>query len=149
VVLVTMWRKIDKCYQFLKRTLLRAILAHGFVLDVGCGGGSFPLIREVVGVDVDRDSLLRCHYNYKVKADAQHLPFKDKSFDVALEMGCLPYIKEWVKALNEMKRVGRRVYLIEPLRRKERKHWFSFSELAKIGFPVFLISRTIIIKVKR
>lgn len=90
-----MWHKIDKCYQFLKRTSLRAIFVHGFVLDAGCGEGSFPLVREVVRVDMNRDSLLRCHYSFKVRADAQHLPFKDKSFDVVLEMGCLPYVKDW------------------------------------------------------
>lgn len=63
-------------------------------------------------------------------------------------MGCLPYIKDWAKALNEMKRVGRRVYLIEPLRRKGRRHWFSFSDLIKMGFPALFILRTVVIKVK-
>ncbi|MBS7606183.1 class I SAM-dependent methyltransferase [Candidatus Bathyarchaeota archaeon] len=139
---------IDKCYQFLKRALLQAILVHGSVLDVGCGKGSFPLSRDIVGVDVDKNLLLYCLYEFKVRADARYLPFKDKSFDVVLEMGCLPYIKDWAKALNEMKRVGRRVYLIEPLRRKGRRHWFSFSDLIKMGFPVFFILRTFVIKVK-
>ena len=134
-------------YQAIKRFLLEKILCHGLVLDVGCGSGSFQRRRHIIGLDVDKENLKRCPYPFKVLGDVQHLPFRNKSVDVTLEMGCLPYVKDWRKALSEMKRVGEKVFLIEPIRRRFRSHWFSLLDLIKLGRPVFFISRTVVIKV--
>jgi len=108
---------MNKFYHLLKRFFLQKILCHGLVLDVGCGEGTFQT-KKIIGLDLDKNRLARCPYTFKVQGDAQYLPFKSKSFDVALEMGCLLYVKDWRKALEEMKRVGMRVYLIEPIREK-------------------------------
>jgi len=132
----------------LKRTTLSKILCYGLVLDIGCGEGSFPKKERIVGLDIDKQRLKRCSYAFKVLGDACCLPFKDKSFDVALEMGCLPYTKNWRRALDEMLRVGRKACLIEPIRRQNRLHWFELSKLLSLGMPVFFISRTFVIKVK-
>jgi ubiquinone/menaquinone biosynthesis C-methylase UbiE len=139
---------IDRLYQILKRTILSVILCHGLVLDVGCGEGSFPKKEKIVGLDVNKQQIKRCSYDFKVLGDACALPFKDKVFDVALEMGCLPYTKNRKYALGEMLRVGRRVYLIEPIRRHRREHWFSLPELSSLGIPLLFIFRTVVIIVK-
>jgi len=138
----------NRFYQILKRATLGEILCHGLVLDVGCGEGSFPTKEKIVGLDVGKQLLKRCPYEFKVLGDACSLPFKDKSFIVTLEMGCLPYTKDWRRALREMLRVGRRVYLIEPIRRQGRPHWFSLSKLLSLGTPLLFISRTFVIVVK-
>jgi len=142
-----MFKTFDRFYQILKRTILGEVLCHGLVLDVGCGEGSYPKKKRIVGLDVDKQCLKRCYYEYKVLGDASSLPFKDKSFDTTLEMGCLPYVRDWRIALREMLRVGRRVYLIEPIRRQGRPHWFSLLKLLGLGTPMFFILRTFVIMV--
>jgi len=129
--------------------MLHAILCHGLVLDIGCGEGSFPKKEKIVGLDIDKQRIKRCFYDFKVLGDASSLPFKDKAFDVALEMNCLPYTGNRKHALKEMLRVGRRVYLIEPIRRHMRAHWFSLSDLLSLGIPLLFVFRTIVIIVKR
>jgi len=135
----------DWFYQILKRTLLCIVVCHGSVLDVGCGEGSFPNRERIAGLDVDRKRLKNCRYEYRVLGDVCSLPFKSKSFDVAVEMNCLPYSGDWRKGLKEMQRVGKRVYLIEPLRRRKRLHWFSLPELLSLGVPMFFILRTLVV----
>jgi len=141
------FKTLDRFYQILKRTILGEVLCHGLVLDVGCGEGSFPR-KKIVGLDVDRQRLKRCTYEFKVLGDASSLPFKDNSFDTTIEMGCLPYVKDWRITLREMLRVGRRVYLIEPIRRQGRLHWFSLLKLLDLGTPLVFILRTFVIIVK-
>jgi len=136
-------------YQILKRTLLCTVLCHGSVLDVGCGEGSFPSRERIAGLDVDRKRLKKCRYEYRVLGDVCSLPFKDRSFDAAVEMNCLPYSGDWKKGLEEMQRVGKRVYLIEPIRRHERLHWFSLTELLSLGMPVFFVLRTLVVVASR
>jgi len=136
-------------YQTLKRTLLGVILCHGSVLDVGCGKGSFPTKQKIAGLDVSRKRLRICRYESRVLGDVCSLPFRDKSFDAAIEMNCLPYSGDWRKGLKEMQRVGMRVYLIEPIRRHERLHWFSLPELLSLGMPMLFILRTLVVIVQR
>ena len=139
---------LNRFYQILKRAILGEILCHGLVLDVGCGEGSFPKKEKIVGLDVDKQRLKRCSYEFKVLGDACLLPFKEEIFDATIEMGCLPYIEDWRSALREMLRVGRRAYLVEPIRRHRRPNWFSLSKLLSLGLPLLFISRTFVITVK-
>ena len=139
---------LDLFYQMLKRTLLFVVLCHGSVLDVGCGEGSFPNREKIAGLDVNKKRLKNCHYGCRILGDACSLPFKDKSFDAAIEMGCLPYSRDWRRGLKEMQRVGMRVYLIEPIRRHGRLHWFSLPELLSLGILLFFIFRTFVVIVR-
>lgn len=88
-------------YEF--KILLPAILnllgnMHGKnLLDVGCGPGIYAseLVKrgaDVLGIDISRKMLDKARTNTKaistevafLKADAQFLPFKDGSFDIAV-----------------------------------------------------------------
>jgi ubiquinone/menaquinone biosynthesis C-methylase UbiE len=134
-------------YQTIKRVLLQTLLCRGRVLDVGCGAGSF-ILKDIVGMDIDAPRLQKCRYQHRVVADAEHIPFRPRYFNTVVEMGVLPYVPNPLEAIKEMKRVGNRVYLIEPLRRKRRTHWFPMSWFWEIGYPFFFILRTFVIKVK-
>jgi ubiquinone/menaquinone biosynthesis C-methylase UbiE len=134
-------------YQTIKRFLLRTLLCRGRILDVGCGAGSFAS-KNIVGMDIDAKRLRKCQYRHRVVADAQYIPFRSDMFNTVLEMGVMPYVPNHIQAVEEMKRVGKRVYLIEPLRRKQRNHWFPMTHFFQIGYPFFFILRTFVVKVK-
>ena len=82
--------------------------SHLRVLDIGCGNGTL-LNRlkehyniEPVGIDIV------AFKNYKhsfVKADAQHLPFKDCSFDIVYGLGSIEHCESTQQALNESFRI--------------------------------------------
>ena len=55
-----------------------------------------------------------------MKVDAHFLPFKDRSFDVALSFNVLEHLQNPLKALNEMKRVAREVRIRVPVREFNR-----------------------------
>jgi SAM-dependent methyltransferase len=94
------WRIIKNFVYFLPYSAFRGILrylvckeARSF-LDVGCGTGEVMQVFNLheteiyrVGVDIFRPSLERCHnsqtYDEVILCDIRHLPFRNKSFDVA------------------------------------------------------------------
>jgi CelD/BcsL family acetyltransferase involved in cellulose biosynthesis/SAM-dependent methyltransferase/ribosomal protein S18 acetylase RimI-like enzyme len=91
------------------------------VLDVGCGGGQdlIPFAARgarCVGIDIAAESgrfasrLFRTHYKglpvHFATSGAEHLPFRDASFDVVLCRVALPYTDNR-QALTEMARVLR------------------------------------------
>lgn len=81
----------------------------GRVLDVGCGTG---LITEQIPNSVGLDNcpeMLEQFNGEKVLGDAHKLPFPDNSFDTVISITVLQDLDDPVKALKEMKRVGRRV----------------------------------------
>ena len=71
-------------------------------LNVGCGLSSWGDVR----VDLKRGSA-------NILADAQHLPFKDQSFQEVHCISVLEHISSWSQALNEMLRVTKGKVLIE------------------------------------
>ena len=92
------------------------------VLDVGCGSGNslhdelqlhYTGLEpgrhiEMVGVDIDPDSLESAKKNYPqflfVHAKGERLPFPDQSFDAVISRVAVPYMDIPV-ALSEMRRV--------------------------------------------
>ncbi|MEK6546311.1 MAG: class I SAM-dependent methyltransferase [Nitrospinota bacterium] len=113
-----------------KKVLLKMIkpsaISHQLsAIDIGCGAGYFTqflgtLCRNVVGIDTDMDMIryARSHagrgnenhkgsnINYLV-ADAESLPFKDRSFDIALTITSVNFLKNPAKAVSEAIRVSR------------------------------------------
>lgn len=84
-------------------------------LEIGCatGVGLGLLLREasfVVGGDVFLPMLQTARRHYGIRVDlaqfsAEHLPFKDNSFDVVLFLEATYYVEHFEKALDEIDRI--------------------------------------------
>jgi len=118
------WRRYN---QAVSAQVLRALpdnLSGARVLDVGAGTGFFlqqlllrhPNIGEVVALDASRAMLLQAKPKLRsiaqsstrlqfVVADAQHLPFENKAFDVVVSLNMLHYLKNPQKFFDEAHRV--------------------------------------------
>jgi len=126
----TLWSKSMKFY-------LRH--ANGRVLEIGCGTGlcsQFFDYRKYIGIDVSRKLLSVAKKNYPkykfIIADInQKLPFPDKYFDTVICFWVLHHIPKWEIALNEMKRVGKKIIIAE-IRTPSRFLIYLFSKL--LGF---------------
>ena len=85
------------------------------ILDAGCGTGVFTsgIIESgasVIGLDVSRPMLNRALYKIKhrfssVCADMLHLPFHNNTFDKAISITAIEFIKDARQALGELERV--------------------------------------------
>lgn len=88
------------------------------ILDVACGTGRFfPLYapREIYGIDVSSEMLKQAAKRKKVKikklqvADAEHLPFKDQTFDVVNTSQFImhtPYYRKIIKEMTRVTKIG-------------------------------------------
>jgi SAM-dependent methyltransferase len=82
------------------------------VLNVGAGTGSYePPDRDVTAVEPS--ALMRAQRPAGaapcVAAAAEHLPFKDQSFDAAMAFATIHHWQDPIAGLHEMRRVARRV----------------------------------------
>ncbi len=101
-----------------QKALENVAVAGAKVLDVGCGSGLFfPEVADkagvVVGVDVSKKLLLKAKEHtdrnvHVVQADADHLPFKDGTFDATFSFTVLQNMPQPNKTLTELKRVTAR-----------------------------------------
>ena len=91
------------------------------VLDVGIGTGRFSQYLSetgfsVVGVDVSLQMMVQARekgVRELVRADAQHLPFRDGSFDGSVMIHVLHLVRDWVQTINELGRVTNKIVLSE------------------------------------
>ena len=93
------------------------------VLEVGCGTGA--ILRELTtpaslhGLDLDPAALAECRIHASAVSlthgDGHHLPYPDKSFDIAYCHFLLLWVNDPLQVVREMARVGRTVLaLAEP-----------------------------------
>jgi len=117
------------------------------ILEVGCGAGF--LAREMQdydywGVDYS-ESLIKKHLNlfpkHKVMpAEADRLPFKNKSFDIVFCYGVFQYLpstKYAEKVIEEMTRVAKKAVFLGDLKKKQtRKQHYVYppKRLTKEGY---------------
>ena len=91
------------------------------ILDVGIGTGRFAQYFNnngfrIVGVDVSLPMMKQARekgVTELVKADAQHLPFRDQSFDGSLMIHLLHLVRDWVQVVHEVGRVTKKVVVSE------------------------------------
>jgi ubiquinone/menaquinone biosynthesis C-methylase UbiE len=113
-------------YEVVKKYLPKHV-AH--ILDLGCGTGMFlkELTKRdklVVGVDSSVEMLniarKRAGVTSLVCADADHLPFLDKSFDVVVSVTLLQNVPEPIATMKEIARVLKPngVAIVTSLKRK-------------------------------
>lgn len=117
------------------------------VLDVGCGK-AFLLYEltqivpnlHVTGLDISQYAVengkeeIRSHL---IQGHANHLPFKDKSFDLVISLNTLHNLHcyDLDKALREIERVGKNKYLVvESYRNEEEKANLLYWQLTCESF---------------
>lgn len=109
---------------------------RGEILEIGIGTGKnleyYNKKEKVTGIDISSKMLekaeqkrksLKGNYNLLVM-DAQHLKFKDKSFDYVLCTFVLCSVPDPVKVLKEMKRVCKKKGNIIMIEHVLSKNWF-------------------------
>lgn len=86
-------------------------------VDVGCGTGDLlgAVLKKgfktklLTGMDYSNAMLLIAKEKLKntafIRADAQMLPYKNESFDLAFSIGVVPYLNEPQKAVSELYRI--------------------------------------------
>lgn len=90
------------------------------VLDVGCGTGLSSLLFncQKFGVDPTFELLEQAKARLPVaQGMAEHLPFKDNSFDIVICLTALHNFTDPLRGLLEMKRVGMGKFAISILKR--------------------------------
>lgn len=106
------WRKyVDRT---ISATLRRvAVSPDESILDVGCGTGALlarVVARRLMGVDLSLAMLALARWRagpIVVAGDAEQLPFRDGSFDVAVSTSSLHFWPSPPRSLAEMRRVLR------------------------------------------
>lgn len=85
------------------------------VLEVGCGTGAIlsglPRQPHIFGLDINADALAECRIHAPhallLQSDALQLPYLNQSFDIVYSHFLLLWVRDPVRALQEMKRVTR------------------------------------------
>jgi SAM-dependent methyltransferase len=93
------------------RTAIGRALGNGSVINVGAGTGSYePSDRRVVAVELSREMIGQRPIDAApaVQASAEHLPFGDASFDVALAVLTIHHWSDWRAGVREMARTAPR-----------------------------------------
>ena len=124
----------DKRYERIQREKYKAVAKYlperaESILDLGCGTGMF--LKElaergelVIGVDSSMKMLSvarkRARKAVPICADADHLPFKDGSFDVVVSVTLLQNVPAPVTTMREIARVMKSggVAIVTSLKRK-------------------------------
>lgn len=99
------------------------------LLDVGCGRGYWlKLVKEKTSLELTGCDVFESvdwpgiHY---VKGSIEHLPFKDKSFDIVTCHHTIEHIRDIKKAIEELKRVARRQLII--VTPKQRYYYYTLD----------------------
>ncbi len=95
------------------------------LLDVGCGTGiSSDFDCHVTGVDPSSGLLKIARKNFPkikfIKASAEKLPFKDKTFDIVVSLTAIQNFSNLEKGLKEIKRVGRKQFALSYLKKSKK-----------------------------
>jgi SAM-dependent methyltransferase len=96
------------------------------ILNVGAGAGSYePSDRPVVALEPSGVMLAQHPGNRRVRGVAEHLPFDDGTFDVALAVLTVHHWEDLNAGLAELRRVARRQVLFTWDPDHQRKLWIT------------------------
>lgn len=99
--------------------------AEDVLLDVGCGTGfcldKYPC-KNVHGIDPAKKLVEQYRGKHSIHvASAESLPFADQSFDVVVSLTAAQNFSDPLKALEEIRRVGKNRFIITFLRRSAKR----------------------------
>src|SRR3989338_6160310 len=104
------------------------------LIDIGCGTGYFTqylsgFCKNIVGVDTSMDMIKYAMKKIEARsqrsearikyiiADAESLPFKERSFDISVSVTAVNFIKNPVRAVSEAVRISRQKIFLGVLNR--------------------------------
>jgi ubiquinone/menaquinone biosynthesis C-methylase UbiE len=93
------------------------------LLDVGCGTGFYlDMFKcKVTGVDPAPKLIKKYKGEQKIiLARAEELPFPDNSFHIVTSITAIQNFEDIAKGLQEMKRVGKKNFVLSALKRSNR-----------------------------
>jgi len=92
------------------------------MLDIGAGTGIstalFPCRKMCIDPSLE---LLKQNPFPSIQASAESIPFKDHSFDLVVSITAVHNFKDIEKGLKEIKRVGKRLFVITVLKKSGKK----------------------------
>ena len=97
---------LHKDEQMKKLNIIKQEIKDGKILDVGCGTGFSLDTFNAVGMDPSI-KLLKKSKRFVINAVAEHLPFKDNSFDTVISVTAIQNFYDVKKGLEEIRRVGK------------------------------------------
>lgn len=90
------------------------------VLDVGCGTAFYSyLFKNYTGIDNSKGMLEQSKSNV-IHAEAENLPFEDKSFDTVISITAIQNFTDVKKAIQEIKRVTKKKIAISILKKSKK-----------------------------
>lgn len=110
----------------LNAAIHEAIGSASTILNVGAGTGSYePSDRPVVALEPSGVMLAQHTGRWRVRGRAEHLPFDDGAFDVALAILTVHHWEDLDAGLAELRRVARRQVLFTWNPDHQRKLWIT------------------------
>jgi len=133
------------------KLILKNVKIKGRVLDVGCGTAFYSkYFQDYTGIDNSKGMLEKAKANV-IYGRAEKLPFKDKGFDVIICLTAIHNFKDYKKALNEMKRVSKKLIIISLLKKTKKFNEIKrnindmFKDIKKLNEEkdlIFIINQT-------
>lgn len=109
------------------------------LLDIGTGSGvssDFPC--KVTGIDPSSALLFLARKKYPthmyLQASAEQLPFKDAAFDIIISLTAIHNFSDKERAIKEMKRAGKRLFIISLLRKSH-----AYTEIMQLIKKHFIV----------
>lgn len=140
------WR-VKKTNKELREVLIKENITPPMkVLDLGCGAGKNTKYLEtkgfnVVGIDFSCQALKLAQKaktkSVLIQGDAARLPFKNKTFDFIIDVGCFHCLPPGIqdRARDEILRV------LKPKGLYFLRLWYSPHDIPKILMPLFYIEK--------
>ena len=136
------------------------VVSNALAIDIGTGTGNYAIrlhklsFLTVIGADISHRMLLKCKKKEKrlflICCDAETLPFRDGTFDVATMNSILHHLPNPLKAIGEVNRVlkDNGIFLIGHEPHKIR--FFGPDKMWPRGFPILdALSLCLIFLLKR